>query len=58
MKIDVVCRTENCVSNAYVTRLENPEPIVMCGHCGQEITDKTQVPDPAQPLTSEQSLQE
>jgi hypothetical protein len=50
MQVDVMCGTANCLSNGYVTRLENPEPIVICGHCGNEITNKTEVIDaPAEP---------
>lgn len=43
MLVQVVCRTVGCVSEGAVTLLTDPEPLVICGYCQTEITDKTVV---------------
>jgi hypothetical protein len=43
MNYIVTCQTENCNSNGIAIEVINPEPTVICGACGQEITDKQPV---------------
>ena len=43
MQVRVACRTVGCISEAAVTLLTDPEPIVICGYCSVEITDKVEV---------------
>ena len=41
------CHTENCENNGIGIEILDPSPVVMCGPCGQEITDKVEViPEP------------
>lgn len=50
MQVNVVCRTTICISNGLVTMLTDPMGLIVCGHCGNEITDKTEISDtPAEP---------
>jgi hypothetical protein len=43
MQLQVACRTVGCISEAAITLLTDPEPIVICGYCSVEITDKVEV---------------
>jgi ribosomal protein S27E len=36
----VTCRTENCENANISIAFPNPQDLVICGPCGQEITDK------------------
>ncbi|CAB4168367.1 hypothetical protein UFOVP1654_10 [uncultured Caudovirales phage] len=43
----VTCRTPNCENENLGIEIMDPEPTVICGACGIEITDKVQVnPEP------------
>lgn len=35
----VTCRTEGCLNNGYTLILTNPGHTIICGPCGQVITD-------------------
>jgi hypothetical protein len=39
----VTCHTTGCENENISIELIDPEPTVICGACGQEITDKQQV---------------
>jgi hypothetical protein len=39
--VNVTCRTEDCSSKDLTIPFPNPEDLVICGGCHQEITDKT-----------------
>jgi hypothetical protein len=43
----VTCHTENCLNNGIAIEILDPEPTVICGPCGQEITDKVEVTEEA-----------
>ena len=42
MNIKVTCRTENCENAGYGILLTDPEDLVICGPCGEVITDKVE----------------
>lgn len=43
MIINVTCHTENCENADIIIPFEDPAETVICGPCGQEITDKVEV---------------
>jgi len=42
MKLTVTCKTDKCENSNIGIELEDPEATVICGPCGQEITDKVE----------------
>lgn len=44
-KFEVVCHTNGCENGELAIVIDTPDevPVVMCGPCGQEITDVTAV---------------
>jgi hypothetical protein len=44
MNYVVTCNTNNCGNNGIKISLIDPEPTVICGVCGVEITDKVEQP--------------
>lgn len=42
---NVVCRTADCINDGVVIQIMSDDdvPIVLCGPCGNEITDITRV---------------
>jgi hypothetical protein len=40
----VTCHTENCLNNGIAIEILDPADTVICGVCGQEITDKVEQP--------------
>ncbi|MCQ9367944.1 hypothetical protein NQ036_06760 [Brevibacterium sp. 91QC2O2] len=44
--IYATCQTPGCPEHGTQTELTDPMPIIVCGVCGQEITDKTSQPTP------------
>lgn len=50
----VTCRTEGCMNEGYTLILTNPGHTVVCGPCGQTITDvEPVIPEPELPGGSE-----
>jgi hypothetical protein len=45
--ITVTCHTEKCSNDGIGIEVVNPEPTVICGGCGIEITDKVEVTEEA-----------
>jgi hypothetical protein len=43
----VTCHTPNCENDNIGIEVINPEPTVICGACGVEITDKVEVQEEA-----------
>jgi ribosomal protein S27E len=43
MIINVTCHTENCENADIAIPFEDPADVVVCGPCGQEITDKVAI---------------
>jgi len=39
--INVTCRTEGCSNQDFAIAFPDPEDLVICGGCNNEITDKT-----------------
>ena len=49
----VTCHTKGCSNDGIGIEVINPEPTVICGGCGQEITDKVEVvPEATAPKTT------
>jgi hypothetical protein len=38
---NLTCHTDTCENNNFTVQFPDPEPLVICGGCHQEITDKT-----------------
>lgn len=38
--VNVTCHTEGCLNDGFTIAFPNPEDLVICGGCHNEITDK------------------
>lgn len=38
---NLTCHTPECSNDNYTVKFPDPEPLVICGGCHNEITDKT-----------------
>lgn len=50
----VTCRTEGCMNNGYTLILTNPGHTVICGPCGQPISDVEPVIPEPEPLEDQE----
>ena len=41
--VNLICHTENCVNKDFEIVFPDPEDLVICGGCHNEITDKTPI---------------
>jgi hypothetical protein len=46
MWINLICKNDECINFDIAIPFQNPAEIVICGPCGNEITDKEPVAQP------------